>query len=286
MRVPQIPVASFVRIPTVGVVLAALLLLPPAAGQTAERPLPPQQQFLDEVFDKILVWERNPPRPNHRERRITTDFDGDKVSERLEEIYRITWYRKEPVYVLEAKNGKPMSANYIQSQEARKKKAIDDEIAKPSNKEKIQAIYITPLLQRYSYKLVGRESVQDRTAVKVRFDPIPGKFPERKIASKIMENVYGYGWVDENEKELMQAVVDNNGSIHIGWGILANISRLHIHYTRQYLPEQRFWFVRSLKVRAKVRIFLWTSYNRLVESTFYDVNAPDIAGIKYAEPKQ
>jgi hypothetical protein len=133
---------------------------------------------------------------------------------------------------------------------------------------------------------VARESLQDRTAVKVRFDPIPGKFPEQKIASKIMENVYGYGWVDESEKELMQAVVDNNGSIHIGWGILANISQLHIHYTRQYLPEQHFWFVRSLKVRARVRIFFWTSYNRLVESTFYDINAPDIAGIKYEEPQK
>jgi len=286
MRVLHRPVASFVRIPAFGLVLGALLALPTAAGQTTERPLPPHQQFLDEVFDKILAWERHPPRPNHRERRITTDYDGDKVSERLEEIYRITWYRNQPVYVLEAKNGKPMPASYIQSQETRKKKAIDDEIAKPSNKEKIQAIYLTPLLQRYSYKLMGRERLGDRTAVKVRFDPIPGKFPEKKIASKIMENVFGYGWVDENEKELVQAVVDNNGSINIGWGILANISQLHIHYTRHYLPDQRFWFVRSLRVRAKVRIFFWTSYNRLVESTFYDVNAPDIAGIKYEKPKQ
>ena len=158
------PVASFVRIPAFGLVLGALLALPTAAGQTTERPLPPHQQFLDEVFDKILAWERHPPRPNHRERRITTDYDGDKVSERLEEIYRITWYRNQPVYVLEAKNGKPMPASYIQSQETRKKKAIDDEIAKPSNKEKIQAIYLTPLLQRYSYKLmeIGRASCRER----------------------------------------------------------------------------------------------------------------------------
>jgi len=244
-----------------------------ASGTEPEKPLPPEQEYLQTVFAKIRAWEKDPPLPNFRERRVTTDFDGDKVESRLEEIYAVTWYRGKPVYVLEKKNGKAMTPESLKSQEIRKKKAIDEEIAHPPTKEKIDAIYVSPLLDRYRYKLMNRETLWDRPALKIRFDPIPGKFPEKKIASKIMENVYGYGWIDEQENELTKAVVYNNGTIKIGWGILASLSHLEIEYHRQKRPSG-LWYVSFLKVRAKVRIFFFNTYNRLSESTFYDVAMP------------
>ena len=261
------------RFPSVFLALWMLWLGGGMRGASSDKPLPPEKEYLESVFAKIRAWEKNPPLPTFRERRVTTDFDGDKVDSRLEEIYAITWYRDKPVYVLERKNGKAMTAESLRLQESRKKKAIDEEIAKPSSKEKIDAIYVSPLLDRYRYKLVGRETLWNRPAIKIRFDPIPGKFPEKKIASKIMENVYGYGWIDEEDNELTKAVVHNNGTIRIGWGILASLSHLEIEYHRQKRPSG-LWYVSFLKVRAKVRIFFFNNYNRLSESTFYDVMMP------------
>lgn len=252
-----------------------VVMLCPARGFPAgeDKPLPSEGPFLKTVFDKILAWEKNPPQPDFREHRVTLDYDGEKVDERLDEIYRVTWYRQKPVYVLETKNGKPLPADYLRTQEERKKAVIDDEIAHPSDKEKIQAIYLTPLLERYRYRIAGREWLGGRPAIKIRFDPIPGKFPERKIASKIMEKMAGYGWVDEESKELLKAEVANFDSISIGWGIFGSVSLLRLDYERQYLPNG-IWFVSRLKIRAKVRVFLFSKYNRLVDSTFYDVVLP------------
>jgi signal peptidase I len=265
-------------IPVVLLCLASLCGAASAATQNAEkpkndRPLPAEKEFMPLVIQKVLDWEKNPPEPDYREHRVTTNFDGDKVKDKLDEIYRVTWYRHKAVYVLEQKNGVPYAASSLKSQEERKKKAIDEEIANPPKKEKIDAIYLTPLLNRYTYKIVARELLWGRTAIKIRFDPIPGKFPERKIASKILENITGHAWVDEESKELMKAEVTNPESIHIGWGILANVTHLRIDYERKPQPNG-IWYVSLLKVRAKVKVFFFTAYNLLSESTFYDLTFP------------
>jgi hypothetical protein len=244
------------------------------ATTPAERPLPPEKEFMAAVIQKVLDWEKNPPRPDYREHRVTTDFDGEDVSDKLDEVYRITWYRKKPVYILDKKNGAALPESSLEAQEDRKKRQIDDEIANPPTKEKIDAIYLTPLLDRYSYKIVARETLDGRSAIKIRFDPIPGKFPERKIASRILENITGFAWVDEESKELMKAEVTNPDTIHIGWGIVATVSYLRIDYERKPHPDLGFWFVSSLRVRAKVRIMLFKTYNRLSESTFFDLSMP------------
>lgn len=260
--------------------LQALLMSGSAftANQAAEnkkndRPLPAEKEFMPLVIRKVMDWEKNPPEPDYREHRVTTNFDGDKVKDKLDEIYRITWYRHKPVYVLEQKNGAPYPESSLKAQEERKKKQIDEDIANPPKKEKIDAIYLTPLLDRYTYKIVAREPLWGRTAIKIRFDPIPGKFPERKIASKILENITGHAWVDEESKELMKAEVTNPDTIRIGWGILANVTHLRIDYERKPQPNG-VWFVSLLKVRAKVRVFFFTTYNLLSESTFYDFVFP------------
>ena len=249
-----------------------------AASQNAEkpkneRPLPAEKEFMPLVIQKVLDWEKNPPEPDYREQRVTTNFNGDKVKDKLDEIYRVTWYRHKPVYVLEQKDGKPYPESSLKAQKERKKRQIDEDIANPPKKEKIDAIYLTPLLNRYTYKIVAREHLWGRTAIKIRFDPIPGKFPERKIASKILENITGNAWVDEESKELMKAEVTNPETIHIGWGILANVTHLRIDYERKPQPNG-VWFVSLLKVRAKVKVFFFTAYNLLSESTFYDLTFP------------
>jgi signal peptidase I len=265
-------------IPVVLLCLASLCGTASAATQNAEkpkndRPLPAEKEFMPLVIQKVLDWEKDPPEPEYREHRVTTNFDGDKVKDKLDEIYRVTWYRHKAVYVLEQKNGAPYPESSLQAQAERKKKAIDEEIANPPKKEKIDAIYLTPLLNRYTYKIVAREPLWGRTAIKIRFDPIPGKFPERKIASKILENITGHAWVDEETKELMKAEVTNPDTIRIGWGILANVTYLRIDYERKPQPNG-VWYVSLLKVRAKVRVFFFTGYNLLSESTFNDLVFP------------
>lgn len=260
-----------------GLAAAACLLVMPvpgSGGTPADGPaLPDQKEFLGRTFARIRAWEKVPPQPEYREHRITTEYDGDHPSSTLDELYRITWYRNQPLYVLEVKNGVPFPADNLRRQEVKRKAEIDEEIAHPSGKEKIQAIYLSPLLDRYRYQLEKREDLWGRSAIKVKFDPLSGKFPEKKIASKIMENITGFAWVDENEHELMRAEVWNPGPIRIGWGILGSINLLKIEYERRPRPDG-IWFVSRLKIRVKVRVLFYTKYNLQVESEFKDLVFP------------
>jgi hypothetical protein len=54
---------------------------------------------------------------------------------------------------------------------------------------------------------------------------------------------------------------------------VANVTYLRIDYERKPQPNG-VWYVSLLKVRAKVRVFFFTAYNLLSESTFYDLVFP------------
>ncbi|MBN2433553.1 MAG: hypothetical protein JXQ27_18950 [Acidobacteria bacterium] len=232
--------------------------------------MPDRAEFLKQVFTKIRQWEQQPPRPAYTEHRVTTTFEGDEAAERLDEKYRVTWYREKPVYVQLEVNGRRRSPEALAEEERRKKETIDKELANPSDKEKITIVAIAPLLDKYAYRIVARETLWDRTAIKIRFDPIPGRFSGGKIADRILEKTAGYIWIDEEEKELMKVEAEITSSVHIGWGILGSINLLRLEYHRRKYDD-RHWFLSFLQVRVRVRMLFFTKYNELVESRVTDI---------------
>ncbi len=255
-------------------VLLALVWAVTVPGLTAPpKPLPDPDTFLAAVFARIKAWEKNPPRPEYKEHRVTDYYDGDTVDHVLNEIYQITWYRDHAVYVQIEKNGHHRSSAALAKEKKDKEAAIDEQIAHPSGKEHIQAVYLTPLLARYRYHLVRRETLWGRSAIVINFEPIEGKFPEKKISTRILENTAGTIWVDEEQKELMKVVAGIRSPVRVGWGILGSINILTLEYHRQELPNGQ-WFVKYLEIRVKVRVFLFTKYNQLVKSTVFDIKFP------------
>jgi len=259
------------RFPVTVLFLVFFLLMPTGSAFPADdRPLPPEKEFLDSVIQKIRQWEQNPPQPHYKEHRLTLDFSGDQVKSRLNEIYQVTWYRNRPVYVQLEKNGKKHSAKNLKKEEKEKKNAIDKEIGAPNKKEKITIVALSPLLERYQYRILGRETLDGRSAIKIRFEPIQGKFSGNKIADRVLEKTSGVAWFDETQKELMKIEAEITSSVKIGWGILASINLLKLEYHRKDLANGK-WFVDFLKVRVRVRVLFFTRYNRLVESQIMDV---------------
>lgn len=263
------------RIVLLGLAMAMAMAAVPRAQASGASPLPDETSFLEETFRQIRAWEADPLHPSYRELRVTTDFDSkDRPASKKEEVYRVTWYRERPLYVQERSGDYVQSPESIARMEEGAKRQIDEDIARPSDKEKIEAISLTPLIHRYTFKIEGREELWGRKAIKIRVEPVAEMFPEKKIAIRILEKMSGYIWVDEAEKELMKAEVSNAEPIRIGWGIAAGISLLQADYHRKRLPDGR-WFVTFFSVRVKVRIFLLKTINRLSESSFSDAVFPE-----------
>jgi len=242
-------------------------------GMAEESPLPDRGEFLARMFTKIRQWEKNPPQPEYTEHRVTSHFDGEEVSERLDEKYRITWYRGKPVYVQLEVNGRLRSPEALAKEARQKKEAIDEELANPPEEEKITIVAIAPLLEKYSYRLVAREELWGRTVIKIRFEPISDRFGGGKISDRILEKTAGYVWVDEEEHELMKVEAEIISPVRIGWGILGSINLLRLDYHRiKY--DNRHWFLSFLQVRIRVRMLFFTKYNELVESRVTDISFP------------
>jgi len=230
-----------------------------------DRPLPDSDTFLKEVFKKIRDWEKNPPRPQYDEHRVTTDYRGDREKDKREEVYRITWYRGRPVYVQLKVNDRIRSQGELDRDAAAKRAAIDKELANPSSKEKITIVALSPILDKFDFELVSREILDGVPMIKVRFQPITDKFTKKTNADRILKQTCGFAWIDEREKELVKVESAIASPIKLGWGILGSINVLTLDYQRKK-RENNQWFVDSLRVRVKVRILFFTKYNRLVES--------------------
>jgi hypothetical protein len=256
-----------------GIQLALLVFIQTGLAEEA-RPLPTREELLPQVFEKIRAWEKNPPRPSYKEHRVTTTFDGEEVAERKDEVYRITWYREKPIYLQLEVNGRRRSPETLAEEERSKKAAIDEELANPSDKEKITIVAISPLLEKYSYQIIGRENLWGRPAIKIRFEPIPDRFTDDKISQRILAKTAGFVWVDEREKELMKVAAEITSSVRIGWGILGSINVLRLEYHRRK-HDDRHWFLEFLRVRVRVRMLFFTKYNQLVESKVTDISFAD-----------
>ncbi|MBP7868022.1 MAG: hypothetical protein KA419_18995 [Acidobacteria bacterium] len=283
---------------TVGVpLLAAALLLaavrPLPAGETPAPPPSPdtalfsperEQEILRGVKERIRESERQSLPLSYREHRVSTDFEGSGESgRRTEEIYRIVRHRGHQVYIQEMANGRRLPAEELAKQEERQRRELDEDAAKPSGRERIETIYLTPLLERYALKIAGREVLEGRPALKIRVDPLPGMFKDGRIALRILEKMAGWAWVAEDTLELLRIDVANISPISIGFGLAARVSLLQGSYRRKPYPGGA-WFAEALTIRVKARIFLFKTLNRLSESTFFDVIFPDPGGAAPPSP--
>lgn len=281
-----------------GVPLLAAVLLVTAARTlpAAETPPPPpsaeaalfspgqEQEILRGVKERIRESERQSLPGSYREHRVSIDFEGSgETGRRTEEVYRIVRHRSHQVYIQEMVNGRRLPPEELAKQEERQRRELDEDAAKPSGRERIETIYLTPLLERYALKIAGREILDGRPALKIRVDPLPGMFKDGKIALRILERMAGWAWVAEDSLELLRVDVANVSPISIGFGLAARVSLLQGSYRRKAYPGGA-WFADDLTIRVKARIFLFKTINRLSKSTFFDVVFPDPGGTPPPSP--
>lgn len=274
-RAGAVPLLAAVLLVTAARTLPAAETPPPPATETALFTPEQEQEILRRVKECIRESERQTLPGSYREHRVSTDFEGSgEAGRRTEEVYRIIRYRSHQIYIQEMVNGRRLPAEELAKQEERQRRELDEDAAKPSGRERIEAIYLTPLLERYALRIAGREVLEGRPALKIRVDPLPGMFKDGKIAMRILEKMAGWAWVAEDNLELLRVDVANVSPISIGFGLAARVSLLQGSYRRKAYPGGA-WFADDLTIRVKARIFLFKIINRLSQSTFFDVVFPD-----------
>ena len=106
--------------------------------------------------------------------------------------------------------------------------------------------YITPdLMAKYQYALVGRELVNGRPTYVIAFQPRSGNLSVRQMADRLLNQLAGRVWIDEQEFEIARAEICSQSKVALGgvMELLGSLKRFSFALERVRLDEG-IWFNR------------------------------------------
>jgi outer membrane protein assembly factor BamB len=150
-----------------------------------------------------------------------------------------------------------------------------------------EALATPELIDRFNFKVTGRESVEGRPTLVLTFHPKGN--PEKTIEDKVLNHLTGVLWVDEQEAELAKLDAVVRGPVSVGWfGAVGSLHRLAAKLERSRMPDG-VWVNRSSSFSVAARklfsaIRTQTSEhssgfrNGLAESTRSSADGPQLHG--------
>lgn len=102
------------------------------------------------------------------------------------------------------------------------------------------------LLGRFTFTIVGRETVNGRSALVLEFKPKPGKLPERSFRDKFINKAAGRVWIDEEDYAVARADLHLIDKVNVVGGLVGAVWQFDYRFDRERTPE-RLWFTRQVR---------------------------------------
>src|SRR5206468_2456931 len=114
----------------------------------------------------------------------------------------------------------------------------------------------------FDFKLVRRESRNDRSSLVLTFKPKKDAKLETFAARMAFTRVEGTAWVDEEDAQLARIEIHFIDDVKIGFGLLASISK-NTQITREWRKlNNEVWVPLHSESTMKGRVLLAKVYNR------------------------
>jgi len=110
------------------------------------------------------------------------------------------------------------------------------------------------LLQKFTFKVTGREMLNGRSTLVLEFQPRSGKLPERNFKDKFINKAAGRVWVDEAEAVVAKVALRLSEEVPVIGGLVGNVKQGQYHFERTRTSEG-FWFTRTVDWRLEGRQF-------------------------------
>jgi hypothetical protein len=102
--------------------------------------------------------------------------------------------------------------------------------------------YLTPeLMAKYSFKLIGHDSINGRSAYVVGFEPASDNLPTERLIDRLTNRLGGKIWVDEEDFEIARAQVALRSEVNLWRGVLGNLRKCNFTVERSRVDDQ-VWF--------------------------------------------
>ena len=222
-------------------VLALAVPLVALAGSTNSPPLPTVEEILTRVverskqerqsdrdFDARFIYVRT---------RLTETRNGDgEIKKREEKITTNTPALKKL----------PAPPAMGAGAASEKGSPAADNRAKPKKRayEKDDFDVNEDLLKRFSFTLLGRETVNGRPTLIVDFEPAKDKFPERNIRDRFLNRTAGRVWLDEEDMTMAKAAIRLTDRVNVIGGLVGAVWKMNFGFER-LRTDDGLWYTRD-----------------------------------------
>jgi len=173
---------------------------------------------------------------------VTEEFDNKgKLKEKKEKLFQ---YESGQGRVSQVKlNGRALKGVEFQKQEhgaieIRQQMTDSKSDKRDDNWEK----YVTPsLVAKYSFKLLGQEVVNGRSAYLLSFEPASDHLPVEHFVDRLTNRLGGKIWIDEEDFEIARAQLDLRGEVTLWGGVLGNLRKCKFVVERARVADN-VWF--------------------------------------------
>jgi hypothetical protein len=225
--------------------MAPVVLLALLAGD----PLPEGNAFVRGLVDGVRRREEAVNRYAYDVSEVREELDDDGRRRGVETArYEVFHVKGRPVRKQVAKDGKPLPGDE-QVREERRVKAEVDSIVK-GRSEPDRDVKLSEVLERYDFRTVGREDLDERPTLVFDFEARPG---ERKLeGDRFLRVLSGRIWVDEAEKELVRAEMRTTKGVGFAWGLGPALETLTMDL-RFDRAEEGLWLPARMQALVKGR---------------------------------
>ena len=144
-------------------------------------------------------------------------------------------------------NGRTVGADRVKKEEERVAQQSSQLVgSKPSKRDDHWEKYLTPeLLAKYQFTLEDRKLVQGRPAYVIAFQPRNGTLPVRQMVDRLLNQLAGRIWIDEQEFEIARAELSSQAKVTLGgvMEVFGSLNRFNYVLERIRLQDG-VWFNR------------------------------------------
>jgi len=259
------------------VAAAVLCLATPLTA--AQRPLPDQQQFVQEVRKRLDTNDERQSgymyvetrreqkldksgRPTGESVKVLESYPALPGERRWERVLSVDG-RAVPPAELE-KNDRERRAHVEEyARKAAKDPAAEREkqARERARAQRERAESIDDLFRIFDVKMLGRETIEGHETIAFSLTPRPG-VKTRTRAGGIMRNFKGRAWVSESEYELVRLEVEAIDTVSFGFGVLARLHKGSQASFQRRKVNGDAWLPASASYKISARLGLLAVFRR------------------------
>ena len=241
-------------------VLAVLFVVgaeatPLPEGNAYVRGLADKQRHREEVLD-LYTYDTV-------EERDELDEAGN-VKERRQRRYETFFVLGRPLRRLVEEDGRPLSRER-QAREDEGARALSEAVRSGRAVVERPGVRLSAILGRYDFRATGREEVGGRSAIVLEFGPRAGETGLEN--DRLLRQVHGRLWVDEQETEVVRAEVANLAPLKIGLGLKATVSSFSTRMEFRKVDDA-VWLPAEDETLAAGRVMLFKKFRTRVRRTY------------------